>query len=461
MTGASDPQSHPALPRPRVSNEDHQAMKRLHKPLSAAAGWRIFAVSGYAVIIATFGVAGGWAAVTKIDRAIDAQAVVAVETNRKTVQHLEGGIVRAILVREGAHVEAGDTLFRLDDVAARANYDAVSGQYLAALAAEARLVAERDSAGQIVWPGELLDKSGTPAVDRVMADQNADFLKRGQSLRAQLAVIGSRIEQLGIARDGANTQREATERQIVYIEKELVGLHQLADKNLIPITRLYSMERERERLEGLIGQARTDAAKSQEQIGEFKSQIEQLEQKFQEDVATSLVETRQKISDLSEKRAVALDVFSRLDIVAPVSGTAQNLTVFTVGQVLRAGEPLLDIVPANEPLIVEAQIAPTDIDGVYVGQSAEIRFPALHSRAIPLMLGRLESVSNDRITDEATKQPFYRGIVSLDKAQIPAEWRSRIRAGMPSEVIVSSGERTVLNYLISPLTNVVRKSFIN
>jgi HlyD family secretion protein len=423
--------------------------------------WRVFAVSGYAIIIATFGFAGGWAAVTKIDRAVDAQAVVAVETNRKTVQHLEGGIVRAILVREGAHVEAGDTLFRLDDIAARANYDAVAAQFLAALAAEARLVAERDSASEIAWPRELLDKSGTPAVNRVMTDQNADFLKRHQSLQAQLAVIDSRIEQLGIARDGADAQRGATEKQIVYIEKELVGLHQLADKNLIPVTRLYSMERERERLEGAVGESRTDAAKSQEQIGEFKSQIEQLKQKFQEDVATSLVDTRQKISDLREKRAIALDVFSRLDITAPVSGTAQNLKVFTVGQVLRSGEPLLDIVPEDEPLIVEAQIAPSDIDGVFVGQSAEIRFPALHSRLIPLLLGRLESVSNDRIIDDTTKQPFYRGIVSIDKAQIPAELRGHIRAGMPSEVIVSSGERTVLNYLISPLSNIVRRSFIN
>jgi HlyD family secretion protein len=449
------------LPRPHLPHQDPQTVRRLPKPASAATSWRLFAASGYAIIVATFGVAGGWASVTKIDSAVDAQAVVAVETNRKTVEHLEGGIVRAILVKEGAHVEAGDTLFRLDDVAARANYDAVNAQYLAALAAEARLVAERDSASAIAWPRELLDKAGASKVDRVMADQNSDFLKRRQSLQAQLAVVGSRIEQLGIARDGSDAQRIATEKQIFYIDKELVGLHQLADKNLIPVTRLYSMERERERLEGVIGEARTEAAKSQEQIGEFNSQIEQLKQKFQEDVATSLVETRQRISDLGEKRAIALDVFSRLDIEAPVSGTAQNLKVFTVGQVLRPGEPLLDIVPEDEPLIVEAQIAPTDIDGVYVGQPAEIRFPALHSRTIPLMLGRLESVSKDRIVDDTTKQSFYRGIVSLDKAKIPAEWRSRIRAGMPSEVIVSSGERTVLNYLVSPLANMVRKSFIN
>ena len=256
-------------------------------------------------------------------------------------------------------------------------------------------------------------------------------------------------------------QRESTERQIAYIEKELVGLHGLGEKNLMPVTRLYAMERERERLEGVIGQASTDAAKAQEQIGEYKYQVQQLKEKFQEDVASSLVDTRQKLSDLRQKLAVAQDVLRRIDIIAPVSGTVQNLKVFTIGQVVRPGEALLDIVPEKEPLIVEAQFSPSDIDGVRAGQEAEIRFPAFHSRLIPLLIGRLESVSHDRLFDEGSKQPYYRGIVMLDKADMPEELRSRVRAGMPSEVIVSSGERTVLNYLIEPLSSTLRKTFID
>ena len=147
--------------------------------------------------------------------------------------------------------------------------------------------------------------------------------------------------------------------------------------------------------------------------------------------------------------------------MAPVTGTIQNLKVFTVGQVVRAGEPLADIVPKDERLIVEVQFSPTDIDGVHVGQEAEIRFPSFHSRLIPLLMGHLESVSHDRLVDEGSKQPYFRGIVVLDKAEIPEELRSRVRAGMPSQVIVASGERTVLNYLISPLSTTLRKTFID
>lgn len=137
------------------------------------------------------------------------------------------------------------------------------------------------------------------------------------------------------------------------------------------------------------------------------------------------------------------------------------MKVFTIGQVIKPGEPLLDIVPKSEHLIVEVQFSPNDIDGVYIGQEAEVRFPAFHSRTIPLILGRLELVSRDRLVDEASKQPFYRGIVGLDSMQIPKEWRSRVRAGMPAEVIVASGERTVLSYIVSPLTSTLRKGFID
>jgi HlyD family secretion protein len=148
-------------------------------------------------------------------------------------------------------------------------------------------------------------------------------------------------------------------------------------------------------------------------------------------------------------------------VLAPVSGTAQNLKVFTIGQVVKAGEPLIDIVPRSERLIVEAQISPIDIDGIHAGQQAEVRFPAFHSRLIPLIAGRLDSVSHDRLIDESTKQPYYRGIVSLDETQIPEELRPRIRAGMPVEVLVATGERTVLSYLVQPLASTLRRGFID
>lgn len=436
-------------------------MKSLAANPKRPTNWLAIAALGYGLIFSTFGIVGGWAAVTKIDKAVEAPGTVSIETNHKTVQHLEGGIIRAILVKEGDNVAAGATLFRLENVQAKATFDSLANQLFSALATEARLIAERDQKDAIAWPREIEDRAADPFVSHVMIDQQGDFAKRRDSLQAQVDVLESRMKQLAIQSDGVRVQKESTERQIAFIDKELVGLRALSEKNLVPVTRLYQMERERERLEGVVGQAITDAAKAQGQIGEYKYQVQQLNEKFQEEVASSLVDTRQKLSDLRQKLAVAQDVLRRIDVNAPVSGTAQNLKVFTIGQVVRAGEALVDIVPEKERLIVEAQFSPTDIDGVHVGQEAEIRFPAFHSRLIPLLIGRLESVSHDRLFDEGSKQPYYRGIVVLDKADIPEELRARVRAGMPSEVIVASGERTVLNYLISPLSSTLRKAFID
>jgi HlyD family secretion protein len=423
--------------------------------------WRGVAIAGYILILLTFGVAGAWAVVAKIDRAVAAPGIVAIETNRKTVQHLEGGIVRDILVKEGEAVDQGATLFRLENVEAKANYETIENQLHSLLATEARLVAERDQQTEIRWPAEISSSRGGVIDDHIIADQVAEFNKRRLSLQAQIAVLNSRIEQLGDEIRGTQLQKQSAEGQIDFINKELIGLRELNEKKLIPITRLYAMERERERLQGSIGEAIATVAKSNAEIGENKIQVQQLRGKFQEEVANSLVDIREKLSDVRQKLAVNKDVLRRVEVVAPVGGTVQNLKVFTVGQVIRGGEPLLDIVPSNDQLIVEVQFSPSDIDGVFVGQEAEVRFPAFRSRLIPLILGRLESVSRDRLEDETSKQPYYRGIVGLDNTEIPEELRSRIRAGMPAEVIVAAGERTVLSYLVAPLASTLRKGFID
>lgn len=427
--------------------------------------WVRIAALGYGLIILTFGVLGGWAAVAKIDRAVSAPGVVSIDTNRKTVQHLEGGIVREILVKEGEAVAQGAVLFRFENVQAKADYQLNENQLHSLLAIEARLVAERDEKGDIAWPEEIAPNSSsawdTKAWDdQVMADQIAEFNKRRLSLQGQDEVLRSRIDQLRDEIHGTDLEKSSTESQVNYIDKELIGLRELDEKKLIPTSRLYAMERERERLQGAIGEAIANIAKSNEQIGEFSLQIRQIKENFQEQIAGLLTDTRQKIADLREKLAVTKDILRRVEVVAPVAGTVQNLKVFTIGQVVRPAEPLLDIVPKNERLNIEVQFSPNDIDGVVVGQKAEIRFPAFHSRTIPLILGHLQTVSLDRLVDENSKQPYYRGIVELDSTDIPDELRARVRAGMPAEVIVASGERTVLDYLVSPLTSTLRRSFI-
>lgn len=422
--------------------------------------WRHFAIAGYAIIVLTFGVAGGWAAVAKVDQAVVAPAVVAVESNRKTLQHFEGGIVREILVKDGDQVGQGQVLFRLEKVQAQANNDLLQSQLDSAHALEARLLAERENKDDITWPESIAQRSSLPQIQRLMDDQLGQFQDRRASLRGQIKVLEAKIGQVKTEIGGIAIEKASTEKQVAYINDELVNLRRLLQNQLVPATRVFAMERERTRLEGVIGKAISDSARAEGQIAEINVQIRQLQQRFQEEVATSLLEVRQKIGDYSERSTVAKDVLKRVEIVAPRSGTIQNLKVFTLGQVIRSGEPLLDIVPQDEPLIVQAQFSPTDIDTVHAGAEAEIRFPSFHSRQMPLMVGKLQFVSHDRLIDEAQRVQYYLGVVAINKADIPEEYRSRIRPGMPAEVIVTAGERTVLNYLVSPLTESLRKTFI-
>jgi HlyD family secretion protein len=423
--------------------------------------WLGIAVAGYALIGFTFGVLGVWAMVAKIDRAVAAPGVVSLETNRKTVQHYEGGRVREILVKEGQAVEQGAVLFRLENIEAKANFETIRHDLDAYLATEARLVAERDQKPEIAWPVELAERSADASVAQALNDEAAEFNKSQASLKNQIEVMESRIRQIGDEINGTELQKKSAEGQIDFINKELVGLRELDEKKLIPTARLYVAEIERERLQGLIGESIASIAKSNGEIGEIRIQIQQLQEKFQEDVAKSLIDVRARTAELRQKLGVANDVLRRVDVVAPVSGTAQNLKVFTIGQVVKAGEPLVEIVPRSERLVVEVQISPTDIDGIHSGQAAEVRFPAFHSRLVPLIVGRLDSVSRDRLVDDATKQPYYRGIVSLAETQIPEELRPRVRAGMPAEVLVATGERTVMSYIVQPLASTLRRGFID
>jgi HlyD family secretion protein len=422
--------------------------------------WRSFAIVGYIMILLTFGVAGGWAAIAKIDRAVVAPASISLETNRKSVQHFEGGIVREILIKEGDHVSEGQVLLRLEKTQAQANSDLVRNQLYAFLALEARLLAERDEKSEIAWPVEFDLEKQDPVVLGLIVDQVNQFNERRASLLGQINILESKANQLRIEISGIGIEKDSTEKQTKYINEELVGLRRLLTKHLVPANRVLTMERERTRLEGIIGKAIADKAKIEGAISEIGIQIAQLKQKQHEDIATSLLDVRQRIGDFRQKSIVAGDVLRRVAITAPRAGTVQNMKVFTLGQVVRSGELLLEVVPEDERLIVYAQFSLSDIDVIHEGQRAEIRFPAFHSRTIPLMTGELESISSDRLVDEASKQPYYLGIISIDRAEIPEDYRSRLRSGMPAEVLVGAGERTVLDYLISPLKSSLAKTFI-
>lgn len=420
--------------------------------------WRRPALMGYLIIILSFGVLGGWAAYARIDSAVVAMGQITIETNRKTVQHFEGGIVREIMIREGQPVQANAVLFRLDPVQALANAEIVKNQLDTLVSVASRLQAEQGKAEQITFPPELLERRGEPMVAKIIADQEAQFRERRNSLSGQTSILRSRITQLEQEISGLTLERAATIRQVETIKKELVDLRSLLEKNLVPRSRVYQMEREESRLEGLIGKSTADIAKSETAIGEARLQIIQLEQKFQEEIAAQSVETNQKINEMRERLSVARDVFTRLEVRAPLDGVVQNLKVFTQGQVVRQGEALLDIVPSHEGLIVHAQVQPIDSANIREGMVAEVRLTSFPMWRMPIITGRVTSVSKDRLVDEATRQPYFLAQIVVDTQNIPDDLRRKISAGMPADVVVPTGARTALDYIVTPLLDRMRKS---
>ncbi|MDE1569607.1 HlyD family type I secretion periplasmic adaptor subunit [Aquabacter sp. P-9] len=424
--------------------------------------YRRVALIGYAVIIGAFGVCGGWAAMASIDSAVIASGVVSVESKRQVVQHLEGGIVSEILVKDGQEVKQGQVLFRLDSTTSRANFESVRAQLDTLVAMEARLEAERGQASAITFPPELLSRAGEPTVKAALADQQAQFRDRKASMDGQIDILNSRIRQGQRELEGLARERDSADQQLYFIDDELAGIRALNDKGLVSKPRLAQLQREKARLEGTVGRNMADAAKAETNIGEMSLQIQQLRQKQQEEVAAQIADTRQKIADLREKLSVAQNVLKRIDIRAPRDGVVQNINqkIYTVGAVVRPGDTMLEIVPQNDELIVDAQVPTTDIDRLHNGVTGvEVRFPAFHSRTTPLILGELRTVSPDRLVNESTHEPYYQAVVAVNSTDLPDDMKARLRPGMPAEVVFTTGERTVMSYLTRPLTDALLKSF--
>jgi HlyD family secretion protein len=427
---------------------------------SAPPSWRSYSYAGYAVILFTFGVLGGGACVVRIDSAVIAPATVTVESNRTVVAHLEGGIIAEVLVHEGDKVIGGQSLFRLSDIAPRANMTLLQGQLAAGLALEARLAAERDQVPNIVWPTELTTLPVQAQIAQAMSDQAAQFRDRRLSLDGQAAILRARISQLRLEIEGMGIEKDSTGTQLGFIRTELVGVTTLFKQKLVPVARLLALQREQARLEGTVGHLITDQARSERAVAETDLQIQQLQEHFQEQVATALTDTRRQIGEVREKLAIAQDILERIYIIAPVAGSVQALRVGGGGQVIRQGEPLLEIVPDHDRLQINAHFQPSDISDLRPGQTAEVRFPAFPSRGTPLILGRVESLSGDSLVDDVTHLPYFLGIISVDPASLPSKFASHLRPGMPAEVVVPTGERTVMSYLTDPLSRGLRRTFV-
>jgi HlyD family secretion protein len=421
--------------------------------LDVASDWRTLVRQAWFLIAVVFGLGGLWAAVARLDSGAVATGVLAAESSRKTIQHLEGGIVRQIFVRDGDAVSQDQVLIRLDDTQARAGAETYRKQLAAALAEEARLVAERDDAEAIVFPPEVLVEQRDVIVARAMADQAAQFQDRRANLRGQIGILQARLAQAREEIAGTQREKAANEEQIQTIRQELDGLRMLLAKNLVQLPRVLSLEREQSRLKGAIGRGEADISKAEQAMGETQLQISQLRQQFLETVSKDLPAIRKAIAEIREKLKAQEDILRRTDITAPQDGVVQSLKVFTVGGVVRPGDAIMDIAPVREDLVVRAQVSPMDVDSVKVGDKVEIRFPSFSTRKPPLFFGTLKRLSRDRITDETsqTHQVYFAGEIGLDIDSIPPEFRDKLVSGMQADVVITTGERTALQYLLNPL----------
>ncbi len=414
---------------------------------------RVPLCAGIAVVGVFLGVFGVWAATAPLKSGAIAPGTVKVEGNRKTIQHLEGGIVGEILVRDGETVEAGQVLLRLDQTQPRATLDLLRKKYWSDLALAARLKAERDGLESIEYPPELLDNAKTGNIIEILVAQEEILSARRAAIAGQTAILNQRIAQLHEEIGGLEEQIQSETRQISIIQQEIDDVGSLVEKGLAPKPRLLELQRQYADIEGNRGQNRAGIARAQQGIGEARIQIEELTTGMRNEVVSELREVQDRIYDSIERLRAAEDVLGRTEIKAPLAGIIVNMLVHTPGGVVGPGEPLMDIVPSGDRLLVEAQIDPADIDIVYPGLTTQVRLTALSQRNSVPLDGILEAISADHMTDEQTGAPYFLGRVTISGEELEKLDGAVLYPGMQTEVIIVTGERTPLDYLLKPLTS--------
>ena len=408
----------------------------------------------------TFGI-GGWAATSELTGAVIGQGVLVVDSSVKKVQHPTGGVVGELRVREGDKVLAGDILLRLDETQTLANATIVSKSFDELVARQARLEAERDNADQITFPKLLLERTRDPASEaaRAIAAERSLFDLRRQARGGQKAQLKERSAQLQEEIKGYLGQAEAKQREVDFVHKELEGVRTLWEKKLVPMNRLTALERDTARLEGERSQLSGMTAQAKGKIAEIELQIIQIDQDLRTEVGKDLIETRSKISELAERKTAAVDQLYRIDIRAPQSGRVHQLAVHTVGGVISPGEQIMLIVPDADALAVEVKIAPRDIDQVYVGQAASMRFAAFDQKTTPEIEGEVSLVSADLMQDQRTGASYYTARVLLRPEEVARLGNAKLLPGMPVDVFIKTPGRTALSYLIKPLRDQAERAF--
>lgn len=412
---------------------------------------------GLLLMFMLFGVVGLWAAVVPLKAGAIAHGRIISESNRKEIQHLEGGIIKEILVKDGAVVKAGQPLVRLDSTNAKARRDQVLGQYLAAKATEARLIAERDGKPAITFPEEYLKQEATnPKVKEALETQRRLFTTRRNALEGQISVLNQQAAQSGDEIRGLRDQIAAANTQIGLLADEISVVQGLLASGNATKPRLLALQRQQADLMGQRGQAQAMVSRANQTISEAKTSILNLKNETLNNIIAELKETQVQLSTLEEQARSTSDVARRVEVTAPLAGTITGLKTNTVGGVVAPGEVLMYLIPSDDRLIVEARVSPQDVDAVREGLIAQVRLTAFTSKYLRPIEGKVLTVSADRFDDKNTGESYYIAKIEIPQAELAALGKDiKLTSGMPADVLIVVGSRTMLSYIMRP----IRESF--
>ena len=414
---------------------------------------------GMAVLLGTVGILGTWSYLAPIDSAASASGFVTVKSHSKTIQHLDGGIVKELIAKDGDIVSEGDILLTLDGSEIKAQLEILRGQQITFAAQVARLTAERDRLGLVNYPKEVQNLSDARVVE-AQQSENQIFNARKNAHEGEVSVLNQRISQLNSRIQGLQGQKTSKQELKASYTEEAKDLRELLAEGFADKQRLRDLERSLSASTGEIASLSSEIASSEMQIGETRLQILQIQKQFQEEVANKLSEVQAQLYDINQRLTATIDKVNRIQIKAPSAGRVMGLSIHNVGGVITPGRPILDIVPQGEELIIDARVSPMDIDRVHVGLVAEVRFSAFKQALTPKMMGKLTILSADKLTDERTGAPYYSAKIELTPDSYVKLGNMELLPGMPADVLINTGERTVFEYLMQPITNAFARAFI-
>jgi len=416
--------------------------------------------AGLITIVITFVLFLGWSALAPLQSAVVANGRITVATHNKTIQHLDGGLVKDIAVADGDIVEAGQLLMRLDATPIEIQLDNVSEQLLELGSNRERLAAERDDEPTLVFSDELEQRAGSDADKGILETQKALFQARRDAMESERKVLQHRIEQSVNQIDGLDKQISALQQRIRLLDEDLAGLNKLAARNMVSKTQVREAQRKRSELRGDAAALEGEKARLSENIIETRQQILLRKREYKKEVMTRLRDLQARIIDLRSAERTARDKISRIEIRAPVRGKIKGFDIVTLGAVINAGQSIMEIVPLGQTFKILARVSPVDVDALYPGLQAEVRLPVFDDRNFPVIYAELQDVSADIYSGESVDSPYYKAtlVVGADGMSVLAKKQASLVSGMPVDVYIRTGERTFLDYLTKPFQNMFARA---